>query len=98
MSFIDTGKQLCRYKGVGQFRAQIGNDQKITVIKFLGKALKLFAAPVPEHIGRKCLEDASKWGQTDGITVYNCTDYVNGKNVLFQVGTFKLQNDEGKNK
>ena len=32
----------------------------------------------------------------DGITVYNCTDYVKEKNVLFQVGFFKIQNDEGK--
>ena len=26
----------------------------------------------------------------DGITVYNCTDYVKEKNVLFQVGFFKI--------
>ena len=31
----------------------------------------------------------------DGITIYNCKDYVSEKKVLFQVGTFKLENNEG---
>ena len=57
--------------------------------------------PLPTVLGlfsskKEYINLVSTLNTVDGITVYNCVDYVKEKDVLFQVGFFRIQNDEGK--
>lgn len=57
--------------------------------------------PLPTVLGlfnskKEYLSLVSTLNTVDGITVYNCVDYIKEQNVLFQVGFFKIENDEGK--
>ena len=79
-------KKTINTSSQGNNSSQRNNTQKVP----LPTVLALFDS------NEEFINVLSTTSTVDGITVYNCTDYVNGKNVLFQVGTFKLQNDEGK--